>query len=204
MRLIQPTGPYLLGGWSFGGKIAFEMARQLEAAGDRCAALVLIDAPAPGAFEIQKEVDLVALAAEVGVVVDEEELQRVAPEERIDYLAGLAAAGGMQVDVEQLRRLFAVYMTHHLAGLTYEPAEAYSGPVVILRARERANDLYPGITAGALDYGWGRFCSAPPAVLPVPGTHLTMVRPPHVETLAAVISHVLADVAEQKTVEATR
>jgi amino acid adenylation domain-containing protein/non-ribosomal peptide synthase protein (TIGR01720 family) len=204
MRLIQPKGPYLLGGWSFGGKIAFEMARQLEAAGDRCAALVLIDAPAPGAFEIQKEVDLVALAAEVGVVVDEEELQRVAPEERIDYLAGLAAAGGMQVDVEQLRRLFAVYMTHHLAGLTYEPAEAYSGPVVILRARERANDLYPGITAGALDYGWGRFCSAPPAVLPVPGTHLTMVRPPHVETLAAVISHVLADVAEQKTVEATR
>ena len=28
-RLVQPGGPYALGGWSFGGIVAFEMARQL-------------------------------------------------------------------------------------------------------------------------------------------------------------------------------
>lgn len=32
VRRIQPEGPYLLAGWSFGGYVAFEMARQLPAA----------------------------------------------------------------------------------------------------------------------------------------------------------------------------
>jgi pimeloyl-ACP methyl ester carboxylesterase len=43
MRRVQPTGPYHLGGWSFGGFVAFEMARQLHAAGERVGSLVLLD-----------------------------------------------------------------------------------------------------------------------------------------------------------------
>jgi len=30
MRSVQPQGPYIMGGWSFGGTVAFEMARQLN------------------------------------------------------------------------------------------------------------------------------------------------------------------------------
>ena len=48
VRSVQPEGPYLLGGWSFGGRVAFEMARQLEAAGQAVEPLVLIDAHAGG------------------------------------------------------------------------------------------------------------------------------------------------------------
>jgi|GEM_PF-2048095 acyl transferase domain-containing protein/NADPH:quinone reductase-like Zn-dependent oxidoreductase/thioesterase domain-containing protein/SAM-dependent methyltransferase len=44
----QPNGPYCLGGYSGGGVIAFEMARQLTEAGHSVARLVLLDAPAPG------------------------------------------------------------------------------------------------------------------------------------------------------------
>src|SRR5436309_3634175 len=33
MRDVQPEGPYLLGGWCNGGLVAYEMARQLQAAG---------------------------------------------------------------------------------------------------------------------------------------------------------------------------
>ncbi len=43
----QPTGPYLLAGWSSGGVIAYEMARQLEAQGHVVAQVVMIDTPAP-------------------------------------------------------------------------------------------------------------------------------------------------------------
>ncbi|KAI1777287.1 putative polyketide synthase [Hypoxylon cercidicola] len=41
------AGPYLLGGWSFGGVVAFETARRLAAQGHRVIGVVLIDAPAP-------------------------------------------------------------------------------------------------------------------------------------------------------------
>ena len=48
IREQQPSGPYLLGGFSIGGVIAFEMARQLRAGGERAALVVLIDSALPG------------------------------------------------------------------------------------------------------------------------------------------------------------
>src|ERR1700738_2835269 len=43
IRQIQPTGPYLLLGWSFGGLLAYEVAAQLEAAGESVALLAILD-----------------------------------------------------------------------------------------------------------------------------------------------------------------
>src|SRR5205085_533422 len=42
-------GPYLLGGWSFGGLVAFEMAQQLLRDGQEVAGLALIDTRSPAA-----------------------------------------------------------------------------------------------------------------------------------------------------------
>ena len=47
IRNIQPDGPYLLAGYSFGGTIAFEMAQQLHAQGQKVAMLALLDAYSP-------------------------------------------------------------------------------------------------------------------------------------------------------------
>jgi thioesterase domain-containing protein/acyl carrier protein len=46
VRSVQPRGPYLLGGLSFGGKVAFEMAQQLVASGEEVALVALLDSPA--------------------------------------------------------------------------------------------------------------------------------------------------------------
>jgi thioesterase domain-containing protein len=43
IRHVQPHGPYYLGGWCYGGIVAFEMARRLEELGEPVAALILID-----------------------------------------------------------------------------------------------------------------------------------------------------------------
>ncbi|MBU6536158.1 non-ribosomal peptide synthetase, partial [Streptomyces mayonensis] len=43
IRTVQPTGPYHLLGWSFGGNVVQEMAAQLQDAGEEVAALVLLD-----------------------------------------------------------------------------------------------------------------------------------------------------------------
>jgi thioesterase domain-containing protein len=46
LREAQPDGPYLLGGYSMGGMVAFEMAQQLQAQGQKVAMLAIIDVPA--------------------------------------------------------------------------------------------------------------------------------------------------------------
>ncbi|SEK20422.1 Acyl transferase domain-containing protein [Roseivivax marinus] len=47
IKQVCPDGPYLIGGFSGGGITAFEIARQLEAAGDRVALVALLDTPLP-------------------------------------------------------------------------------------------------------------------------------------------------------------
>ena len=45
VRQVQPLGPYLLGGFSGGGLVAFEMARQLLANGEQVEQVLLLDTP---------------------------------------------------------------------------------------------------------------------------------------------------------------
>ncbi|KAF1920326.1 hypothetical protein BDU57DRAFT_525429 [Ampelomyces quisqualis] len=47
----QPEGPYIIGGWSAGGVMAYEVAKQLINAGEKVESLVLIDAPCPVALD---------------------------------------------------------------------------------------------------------------------------------------------------------
>src|SRR5262249_28767039 len=47
LRTVQPEGPYQLGGWSIGGVVAFEMARQLERQGQRADWIALFDSDFP-------------------------------------------------------------------------------------------------------------------------------------------------------------
>lgn len=47
----QPEGPYIIGGWSAGGVMAYEVARMIVEAGEKCESLVLIDAPCPVALD---------------------------------------------------------------------------------------------------------------------------------------------------------
>jgi len=49
MMKIQPVGPYSLGGFSFGGTLAFEMAQQLKSRCEEVTLLVMLDSHFPGA-----------------------------------------------------------------------------------------------------------------------------------------------------------
>ncbi|NEN99012.1 MAG: amino acid adenylation domain-containing protein, partial [Moorea sp. SIO3I7] len=47
IQTVQPVDPYFLGGHSFGGKIAFEMATQLQRLGESVALVAILDTSAP-------------------------------------------------------------------------------------------------------------------------------------------------------------
>lgn len=48
MRMVQPKGPYLVGGHCLGGAVAFEIAQQLQTEGEEVESVVLIDSYRPG------------------------------------------------------------------------------------------------------------------------------------------------------------
>jgi thioesterase domain-containing protein len=67
VRQVQPEGPYLLGGFSGGGIVAYEMARQLLDAGETVLQVILLDTPitepSPLSFADRVEMTLHGLRA---------------------------------------------------------------------------------------------------------------------------------------------
>jgi thioesterase domain-containing protein len=71
VRSVQPEGPYALGGYSMGGLVAFEAARQLDALGQRVALLALLDTLYPaGAAQLAAAYVFLQRAAGVKIVDD--------------------------------------------------------------------------------------------------------------------------------------
>src|SRR6185503_2382423 len=78
IRSVQPDGPYLLGGWSMGGVVAYEMAQQLAAQGQQVSLLALLDARPLTSAEAAAQWDELTLltnfARDLGLSVDSFEL----------------------------------------------------------------------------------------------------------------------------------
>ena len=89
IRKLQPRGPYLLGGASFGGALAYDIAQQLVAAGHEVGLVFLLDTGSP---ETLPKVDiedaevleyLLRLAA--NIPDSREDLRQLLPDEQIRY-----------------------------------------------------------------------------------------------------------------------
>jgi thioesterase domain-containing protein/acyl carrier protein len=204
IRRHQPQGPYQVGGWSFGGLIAFEMARQLKAQGAEVALLALIDTHLPsavrdGAFDPVRNSYLALLslfsATQAARLRDRlgplEGLRAMAPDQRLAHIRDAAVGTGVlpqETTVEWLRMMQAGYQARQEAALRYVPRR-YLGPIVLLRAAQSdpPEGAAPGDAMVAEDqaYGWGALSTETVVVHPVTGTHESLVREPDVADLAS-------------------
>ncbi|MBB3713099.1 acyl transferase domain-containing protein/thioesterase domain-containing protein [Limimaricola variabilis] len=195
MRKVHPGGPWMIGGYSGGGITAFEMARQLQAAGEEVAAVMLLDSPLPVRPTLSLR-DRLAIQAI--------ELRRAGPlypalwagrrlrweidRRRYGREAGTPAASEAEAAVEN---------AFYAASAAYE-LRCWDGPLTLFRPPLTGRWRLPG---GRLvnidrryvieDNGWRRW--APNLdVVEVPGDHDSMVLEPNVRALAARIRTRLA------------
>ena len=190
VREERPHGPYALGGHSFGGIVAFEMARQLLAAGETVALLALIDAwraPGSGAPTAEDRAMLASgFAHDLGVSIDHmrvswDHMWSLPPADQVGYALDVALSQRLlppEVSVAQVRRYLQLHVTHIEAMRRYTPAPI-ACPIALIRASE-AVSLAPRDPA----LGWDELTTAGLQVLPVPGNHFTILREPHVQIVA--------------------
>ncbi|MES1243430.1 MAG: amino acid adenylation domain-containing protein [Acidobacteriota bacterium] len=150
LRAVAPEGPYRLAGWSMGGVVAFEMARQLREQGSEVELLALIDAFAPVGPHRPRGLDEPSLAAAF----------------RRD-LAGLH--GEPDLPEDELRGLFELFRRNRAALAGHTPGR-YSGKILFFRAMERL----PGETTDDPVSGW-RDLGAEMEVEEIPGHHYTLM-----------------------------
>ncbi len=185
IKTVQPTGPYYLGGWSMGGMVAFEMARQLQANNETVALLALIDvsqpAPAGAVPAGESTTFLHFFAQDLGLPLAElpPTFAEMDSREQITAILERAkAANKIPPDVTpaQIAQMLRVFQANFAAMLSYQP-QTYSGPVTFLNAASSPNRQQP-------DRGWAEWIAGPLQIVELPGDHFSLVRQPHVQTLA--------------------
>ncbi|MEQ9620457.1 amino acid adenylation domain-containing protein [Coleofasciculus chthonoplastes] len=203
---IQPHGPYFLAGHSFGGKVAFEIANQLQAQGQEVSLLAIMDIQVPVAEHEKDAIHwhdskyMISLARMFESSLEQDlnlpsSLDSLSLDEQINLLLLALKKVGQVFGEIELKRLFQVYKANMQAMTQYVPSQVYPNSITLLRASE----IHPGdnflpdevMTQQDPTWGWSQLCSQPLDVQIVPGNHFTMMMEPQVQSLAQPLKNFL-------------
>ena len=217
LRAVQPRGPYHVGGYCFGGLVAYEMAQQLVARGECVALLVLMNATPPNSSFERVRLTPAWLARFAGNSWHWlRHFFRWGSGHRRQFLARkvrvwrkrLLRRGDTgrsdEIDAEdyidlsdyspQRRRLWDVHLR---AAARYAPS-VYPGRVTVLRT-----ELHPFLCSFDPTFGWAEYARGGVTVKVVTGAHESILNEPHVQAVAAELNRCLANgTANKVAVEA--
>ena len=190
MRSVQPSGPYIIGGFSGGGLIAYEIAHQLKELGEETALLVLLDTPLP-----QRR----ALKIQDRVLIQLQNIQRAGLRYPIEWVKNRIAweiqkrrkAAALEKEEPQHQFHNAAIEAAFLGAISQFTPKPWNGPTCLFRPPLKGNWTVSG---GALvsherayvtnDNDWGDKLPSL-QVIEVPGNHDSMVLEPNVRVMAA-------------------
>ena len=209
MRTVQPTGPYYLAGYSYGGVVAFEMACQLCAQGEQTALLVNMVGYAPHspmplihARNISRFVTnawywLIDYFARPGM---KDQLHRTfarmklmvtglfrkKPESNLSaIIENIVGDTSILSEREKLLR-----QAHVQAIMAYEPG-VFPGRLTLFRVRTLALSHWDDP-----EMGWGTLAAGGLDVRQIPGAHYNILESPHVEHLSQQLMECIAEANE--------
>jgi len=185
MRTVQPEGPYSLIGFSFGGLVVFEMARQLLERKEALRLVALIDAAAPGYPEVA--------GLSVRLLLHFKHIVRAGPGPGLRYVWDRVKSRGYRIKEQSARTLHQAVRrveaqrqddiegaVHGAAIRAYHRYAPRPCPceVILFRAEEQPEWL--GSSHRDPTNGWGKLAMGGVQVHVIPGDHLAMVREPNV------------------------
>ena len=197
---VQREGPYLLGGWSMGGLVAYEMARLIEERGSSVALLTAIDAAPPTvgveAERFEVEGALRDFVEQLGLPLDDlvrarEDFWAQSPDDQILVVLEHAQRARLVppgMELPGFHQHLQVYEANVRALQHYAPGR-YGGRLTLIEAQDRGRASRNGAD-------WDDF-AAGVARHAVPGNHVTLLQPPHVEALAQRLQACLAEAAAE-------
>ena len=186
MRALQLEGPYYLGGLSYGGLVALEMAQQLLAQGQKVALLALFDTILPEAYQplpIYQRIgfhfnQLLGLGPSYLVKQLQERFHSLKKKMslRMYSKSYLPPQGSVPHAMEYL----VMQERNAEAGRAYVP-QAYPRKILLFRATDRVDAATAYV---APDLGWTDLARGGLEIYDVPGDHVEIFKEPHVRVLA--------------------
>lgn len=189
---LRPHGPYEVVGYSMGGLIAFEMARQLTLGGERVALAGMLDTVPPGKvvapIETAGALSLVSRAIGLFPPFEPEDPDRPDDELLEEFRAAAVAKGVLpeKFRARDLRPMIDIYTVNGQAANDYRPRSAYPG------------DLHCLFTESAGLYrdqeNWYRYITGKVVVDMIEADHFTLMHEQHAQQVAGTVMGWLKDI----------
>jgi amino acid adenylation domain-containing protein len=205
VRGVQPHGPYHLAGWSTGATVAFEMSRQLRAAGEDIGLVGLFDGFSPYTPKLSASDPDAASARVLSTIarnlsifsgqhltITDSDLAGLSAEERMAYFLAEAKSRNVfppDLSMADVRAFLDASDRHVRAFWSYVPAVS-DERLVLFRSADPLEWAIEEETelAELPEFGWQKLSSQPVVVHLVPGNHVTMFQQPNINALARVLA----------------
>jgi amino acid adenylation domain-containing protein len=198
MREVQPEGPYLIGGRSSGGTVAFEMACQLADVGQEVALLALLDTYPAGYFKLlpgasSRRERTWRRLKKWGSHVDN--LRKLNAAESVAYIFRKLRFAPAKIKHKIYRRAYKFYKRYgraipqllknieeiNFAAVKEYVPRTYAGDLTLFLAKDMTADY-------DLHEGWRNLVHGEIETYEISGNHLDMIKQPHVNELAERLS----------------
>ena len=208
MRAFQPQGPYRIGGYCFGGVVAYEMACQLSGLGEKVSLLALFESSLVDTVDTRASLPRRAGAIWKSIPAWLQDYARMDSRQLLnrlrftvtkiwsklqrnsDFERRVRVEETLDFDIRNLpSRNLELTTVHMQAALQYE-SEKYNGLVTLFRARNRSINE---VVFGSLDpeMGWGHLAQGGVNVHLVDGYHRNMHLSPYAKSLAGELKKCL-------------
>ncbi|MFB6689800.1 AMP-binding protein [Streptomyces virginiae] len=196
IRSRQPHGPYAIAGYSFGAAVAFEVAKRLEADGERVDFLGSFNLPPHIKYRMD-ELDFVETAVNLAMFLDlvsaeqartlPAELRPLSRQEQLGHLVAIAPSHRLaELDLDLERFTAWADLADGLTGLgrTYRPSGSVAAMSVFyaIPLRGTKQDWLDGELRR-----WEDFTRGTPRYIDVPGEHYTLMGPEHVAAFQSIL-----------------
>ncbi|MEH2003485.1 MAG: amino acid adenylation domain-containing protein [Nostoc sp.] len=200
IQTLQPNGAYFLGGYSFGGIVAFEMARQLQEQGQLVGILVLLDSCRPGyswraSFLKRIFLHLNNVVQQGPKYIWQKALKWSYWRKQYfqnTYNRYLEDVLNLPLTDKHLKIIDA--NTEAVRKYIFSP---YQGQVILLRPDDQSRDEAIGVEYDP-QFGWGDLLLGGLDIHYIPGSHLDVLNEPHVQVLAETLRNCLIQAQSPK------
>ncbi|WP_447930839.1 type I polyketide synthase [Sphingopyxis fribergensis] len=223
IQLVQPHGPYFLAGLCAGGVIAFEIARQLQDAGEAVAFVGIIDAADVAAAKRRFYITRARLGRIQAAMQDagvahlvptlarkavnavrwevESRVAKARDQRTVRQLGAANASPAQAIEWAGIEPAIPFLKLYEVAHTRHRPEGLFAdGSVVLFKASGGNGEIddmpYQEIYSDVA-LGWGKRVAEPVTLVEVPGGHSSALQEPHVGTLARHFQYALESASDR-------
>ncbi|MBU5354621.1 amino acid adenylation domain-containing protein [Paenibacillus barcinonensis] len=182
----KPQGPYRVLGWSFGGNVAFELARLIEEAGQELEWLIILDAPARSHQQVVRPMNRVQalneLARNNGYELKTDDTYEEQLAELLSYFPDKTSVGNLKVRI-----------ANEVAFDNYYSSEPIQSDIHLLYAVNQDETSPVPLTDAP---SWHAKTTGSCAATPIPGHHENLIDTTHAVNVAQYVNQLVKEASK--------